>query len=189
MRSSFGEMLTEGGQIVGVSLGNALCAEHERGIEGLQMAFGIPSNPSRRFFLGDLVGSCARLVRKIPRGMVFANFGENVYLFFSTFNYGNLDAEKLDRILDCSNENKNLSTAWSDTDFGIRAKTNSEEAVALRQIYKAILKKDAMMYLCGLGNPLNPFGRRECLEILIKSRAPAGTLAAMREADEEYLAR
>ena len=119
-----------GGQVIGINLGWDFCAEHEFGIKGLNRAFGLPDKPERCRSIGgvvrsDLVGANSRTVTKVPGGLLkfFKNLNGYAYLLFTDsfgwMNDSDLTAERFDQMLKARGDEE-LSTAWSDQDFGVR---------------------------------------------------------------------
>lgn len=182
-----------GGQIIGFNLGWDYCAEHERGIDPLVKAFGIPDAPARRSApLGDLLGADARTITKVPEGLRFyKNLNGYAYLMYSFSPFVGCDSDTEMSADDLNSQlrvykDEPIWTAWSSNDFGIRVKNDilDSEVMILEQIYHAFLQLDIIMLVEGRPNPFAGGG----LVIAIKSRIPEVTLQEMREADEKYLA-
>ncbi|MDO8407687.1 MAG: hypothetical protein Q7S95_00410 [bacterium] len=186
-----------GGQVIGINLGWDFVAEHEWGIEGLQRTFGISGKPERKrddtgAVVKDLVGADIRTVTKVPAELkFFENLGGYAYMLCSSrfaFRWNEKDAtakhfNEMMRLF--PGEKGELAAAWSGGDFGVRMKNDALKlgATVLGQIYEALEKKDAMIFLAGGGNPFSNRG----LYLTIRSRVPEDTLQQMKEADEGYL--
>lgn len=178
-----------GGQIIGINLGWDFCAEHERGIEHIKSAFGVPEKACRRTILRDIVGAAARTATKVPHGLkFFEDVDSYVYLIYTdTLSDAGQSARNFKSYLEGYNED--LETAWAEYDtcghFGIRMKNDvlNSGTIVLGQIYEAIENHDAMIFLSGSENPFARAG----LVIAIRSRVPEEYLSKMKEADEDYL--
>jgi hypothetical protein len=183
-----------GGQVIGINLGWDFCAEHEWGIEKLNLAFGIPGKPERRrgvrgLVSGDLVGADTRTAIKVPNDLkFFENLDGYAYLLFaSSFGWmeeSELTAEQFNNMIE-ARDGEELATAWSKKDFGVRMKNDvlNVGTSVLGQIYDAFVQRDAMIFLSGQSNP---FGNRGLI-LAIRSRMPEEVLNQMKEADEDYL--
>lgn len=182
-----------GGQIIGVNLGWDFTSEHEWGIYGIQRAFGIPGKPERRHGIGelaqsDLVGADVRTVTSVPKGLKFLDFNDVVFLTFSDYyGHGEPSEDELRRMIGVYRETDDLTTAWCESSFGICLKKVADimptRVMILGQIYDALQKKDAMIFIGGRSNPFGNSG----LIIAIRSRVPDDALQKMKEADEDYL--
>ncbi len=79
-----------GAQVVGLCLGYDFTAEHDRGIDGINRAFGIPGRPKRKKFKiipglrRDLIGCTTYGTRKVPTHLVFFESSEAGYLVYDT---------------------------------------------------------------------------------------------------------
>lgn len=184
-----------GGQIIGVNLGWSFCAEHEWGIDGIRRAFGIPGEPERRrgtrdLMQSDLVGAEVRTITKVPKSLIFREFESAVYLVYSSYyEVEEPSQEYLDRMMEIrSDSESDLQTAWSRGSFGIHLKKDQSDVLTTRtmvlgQLYEALRRKDAMIFIGGRSNPFGNGG----LVIAIRSRVPADALRQMKESDENYL--
>ncbi len=178
-----------GGQVIGINLGRNFCAEHERGIEHIKSAFGIPKRVHRCTILKDIVGAKARTATRVPSGLKFFEdlYGYAYLIYTDTLSDADQSARNFNLHLEGSNED--LETAWAEYDdggqFGIRMKNDvlNSGAIVLGQIYEAIENHDAMIFLSGSENPF----ARASLVIAIRSRVPEEHLLKMKEADEDYL--
>lgn len=180
--------LAEGGRIMGVCLGWDFVAEHEWGIGEIQTAFGIPGKPE-----SHLVGADVRAVTKVPSNLRFFDFPKQTYLLFSpSFRWRSpppSTEKELDDIMGAGKHNpksKQITiAAWSGQDFGVRTQNRiiPEGRFNLGQIYEALQKKDALIFLAGAGNPFSNRG----LYITIRSRMSPEMLEQMRTADEGSL--
>ena len=173
----------KGGQIIGINLGYDFCAEHERGIGSIKETFGIPG------VTGDKVGADARTVTRVPDELkFFENLGGYAYLLLTpAFRYleeSEFTAEQFDKLLEVRRDEE-FSTAWDDRGFGIRMKNDALTlgATVLGQIYEALTKRDAMIFLSGSNNPFAGNG----LVLAIRSRVPEDLLTQMKEADDDHL--
>ena len=191
---------SSGGEVIGINFGFDAVTEHGSGIAEIQRAFGIPQGPARRsgtraLIAPHLVGAIARTVTEVPEGLKFFDLRTAVYLVYSPifapsgpFGRSGREptAEGLDYMMEIDGPVVSLCAAWSDQDFGIRVIKSDDTrggVFALREIYEALMAKDAMIYL---GRNKTPF---DCpsLMLLIRSRVPEHQLLAMREVDEQYL--
>ncbi|MEK7151487.1 MAG: hypothetical protein AAB784_02110 [Patescibacteria group bacterium] len=187
-----------GGQVIGINLGWDFVAEHEWGINAINGEFGVPGKPERRRGLrslvqDDLIGAEVRTVTTVPSGLKFyANLNGYTYLLFDDyFNWAKeeeLTAERLNEMLKVYDDEE-LATAWCDNAFGIRIKNDIlyTGTMVLEQIYKALVTKDAMIFLGGINNEKsNSFGNRG-LVIAIRSQMPEAFLNRIKKADDDYL--
>lgn len=198
MRKSFGSKiltagaLTEaaGGQIVGIDFGADFTSEHERGIRDLKEAFGVLGVTQRHEGAGDIVGLDARAITLVPSGLEFIEDMEGHAYLIYTDPAWSLDerrqwnAKDLDRILEVY-DGEELSTAWDASSFGVRMKNDGLMlgATILGQIYEAIMKHDAVLFLAGGDMVFSNAG----LVVAIRSRIPKEQADKVKEGDEDYL--
>lgn len=186
-----GIITSENGQVIGINLGWDFVSEHEWGIPEIRNAFGISDTVTRKS-----LGADVRLITNVPGGLLFLDFEDAVYLVYSD----SLDPEwrklvsakepsqdDLDRMLSFY-EGETISTAWSESDFGIRVQKDPKDhlethKMVLGQVYEAFLEKDIIIFL---GGGENSFGNSG-LVIAIRSRIPEDVLETMKKSDEDYL--
>lgn len=182
-----------GGQIIGINLGWDFVSEHEWGIAGIKRAFGIPDKPERRrgddgLVCSELVGADVRTITNVPKGLMFIELKDAVFLIFlNSFSLEEPSETWLRRVFGSYQGADELSTAWCDSSFGICLKKIPDvvptRVMILGQINEAIQNKDAMIFLSGRAPVFGNSG----LVIAIRSRIPADVLQKIEDADKSYL--
>jgi hypothetical protein len=182
-----------GGRLIGLSLGYDHCAEHEMGIDSLRNNFEIPTRSRKRTLIlkkvVEIAGAEARTITQIPDGLhFFESVGGAAYLVFNPIitMRERWTEESLLHWLRVYDRDEEFSAAWSSRDFGVRMKNSPSQSASgtmiLGQIYEAMKRKDAMLYLTGGG----PFGGAGLL-ICIRSHLSQETIGAMLAADRNAL--
>lgn len=165
MRQSYRpDWIITDGVFNGIYFDNGGCAEHEFGIKSLQKDFGINSN---------LLGIDGRLITVKPSNVVFLKYKQNkikrAVLMYRPFGFDFTDTNDSKAIRNWlktygwaklrpyDDETSWLSTAWSESDFGIYG-AGDENVEYVEQLSKAIDEHDLIMYV-GNPTPNNPFSR------------------------------
>ena len=170
-RGNDGELVyDDSGELVGVNLGADFVSEHEWGIEDIKNAFGIGLD--KKAIGGDrYLVTCLPTKPKTTYSPSFREFkadGAKGFCFC------------VDKPREVTfyphNDDNGIVGAWSDRTFAVCAK--HEKAIdALREIYTALLKKDAFFMLPGTNNPFGNSG----LHILIASKISTDIKANWRD--------
>ncbi len=168
-----------GKKATGAFLGYDFCSEHEWGIKGVLEQFGIPKDT-------PALGVGRRRVRQVPKTLVWAKQGirEGILLPQPVAASYEKDIQGLYwRTLHLS-EAKGLQSAWDEDSFIITSDRRADIGL-LRQVYDAILRKDAAVGVLSLNR--NPLGGQG-LGFAIISRMGRDTLKRWRDADREQQA-
>ena len=175
----------DGGELIGVNLGWDHTAEHEWGLGRIENEFGLPKGPSRSLFK-RVVGLNARTISKVPTGLklIFDPKRNYTYLVYMPHYRWPKDGDMpkyLDDVMEIYRD-VDVAAAWSGGsgggDFGVRVKTDDERGY-LQEIYNALQKKDAVIFLSGRNNPFANSG----LVIAIKSAVPKDIAEGFAKAD------
>lgn len=166
MRQSFRSSLwEEDKQVIAINLGSDHCAEHEWGIKKLQSQFGIDSE--------NLLGLESRVVNYLPEennyfsnNLYFKKQGNKAVLRFSQDTVEGLAKAAKDVLYTKSIKEGEFQCAWDEKSFLIYANCKKVSNF-LKDLYKAILNKDAYCYI-GRGGPFSSGG----LILGIYSRTP-----------------
>ncbi len=159
--------------LVGVNLGSDFCAEHEWGINEMKKAFGIPERTA------ETAGVVSRTITKVPESFgCYAHTSKDVTLWAGVYDGAETLVRYFRNELSMGYDEKlTLAGAWSEKDFGVRA-TDAQGIKHIREIFEAIQKLDAAIFLAG-GGVFQNAG----LSIAIRSRLPEYALKQMRDGD------
>lgn len=190
-----GDFLTDGDNLVGVSLGSDFTSEHEWGIKKLLKNFGINRNESQ-------FGIEARKITKIPDRLIHSAKKDESYLilphdtYSEKFTEENIWVKKKQHGCISSELNlykprnipnrepelgKTFVTAWDSETFGIHVKGEDFQK-KLEKIYQAFLVKDIAIWLGGHDNPFQNSG----LILGIASQVPKIHKQTMYDSDKDY---
>jgi len=163
------------GVTIGIDLGADYCAEHERGINDMRTALGMPSDPLED---GKLLGVAGRTMSVYnERSVFFEKKGGYACLAFEPSFFGDAPRGWKNRELD--NAPQKLATAWDGKSFAVVV---AEPHIPfLTDLHEAFKKKDVAMWFGNSGNPFQNNG----LIVAIASRIPAFARELMLETDEK----
>lgn len=194
MRKAFkgGWLVSNKGEIIGVSLGADYCAEHEWGIKGIKRAFGIKDDdavfgiekrritklPENNRFFSDEKAKEAFVfkeagTKKMPEAfLIYSQWDANEFTEHRELTMYKYDPKR-------NEERDNFVAAWSEGDFGIHVR-GVENVNKLREIWTAFQNKDIAIWLGG-GGVFQNAG----LSFGIVSRVPEPLKEIMRAKDED----
>jgi hypothetical protein len=128
------EFLDFGLELLGLNFGADYCAEHEWGIKEIRRKFGITDSG---------IGLSKRKITILPKDLEWVKTKKFEGFWVKTW----CDAKIEDYNI---SPGKELYTAWCGSDFGAFS-SNPKEIVKLREIFEAIQKLDATIWLGGGG--------------------------------------
>lgn len=197
MRTGFNSefLKDENGRVIAVNLGSDYCAEHEWGIASLrkllgvaddEKIFGIERRRITRVSEGEVLFLDEPQRKKRGTTTLMVACGVNFYVQGGKPPYAiqpirsrwNRETQKSETL-----EYAPLTCAWSESDLGIHAET-PEDRENLREIYQAMVRGDAALWLGG-GEVFENAG----LIIGIISRIPEKHKETMRLMDEDHYRR
>lgn len=167
----------EDGTLLGISLGADYCAEHERGVEGINQAFGIPFDQEALF------GIAKRTITKLPETLYWSKSQRKKRMHYAlTFirswrgqMVGEFPLQPKTGLL----EREEVMSMWDQEEFCIVVDKRRKKD--LEEIYAAFQRLDI-----SIGpSPGGPF-RNGGIAICITSRFPEDYLNDLAEADEAY---
>jgi len=178
-------VIKDGGKFVGFNLGSDISAEHERGIDGIRKAFGMPETSGR-----TCVGIARRAITAVPPWLRMIEYKEDLFLACDPYSlYGEKSPEELANWLRwcCESElhldgQSEIAAAWSEDDFCIKA-SKSEHKDFLRKMHGAFLRKDVAIFMGGGFFIENPG-----LCMAVASAMPEEAKQKWKEADREKIA-
>jgi len=129
-----GMLVNGGGELLGINFGADYCAEHEWGIEKIRKAFGVPETGQ---------GLIKRQITLVPNTLEWVQFKNCEGFWIKPWRDGKIEDYNFPI-------GKELYTAWSGKDFGVFS-TNPKEVSKLREVFEAIQRLDAAMWLGGGG--------------------------------------
>lgn len=169
------KIIIVGLEAIGVDLSSDFTAEHEWGIQPIEMALGIPLDNT----IEENFGIKGRTVTIFNEGMFFFEQKEtHTCLLFDDSGYAKNWKWRMDYEL--NPEPKEMSAAWSERDFGI-VMVNSFAHNILADLYGAFQKKDVAIMLGGSQGFQNPG-----LMIMIASKVPKEVDEKLRKGDGSY---
>lgn len=176
-------LMEEDNTFVGINLDCDFCAEHEWGIAEIRLAFGIKDATDGIIGLGSVLGVDARKVNRFPNNMAYKEYADKDLTTVLFFNYYGFDAnsskEQITTELTLFKES--LACAWDGGSFGIRT-AGQEGRSHLKELYDALVKKDAVIFLGGHPGPFSNAG----LVIAITSRLPDEVKKKWHDVDLDY---
>lgn len=141
--------------IIGVNLGSDYCAEHEFGVERLRNTLGVTENENvmgiERRRVGDFQPECLFFHKTKDKAVLLVD--DDYYL--ARIKKDIEEGKHLEKVISDelrSYGEEDLHTAWSREDLGILVK-RPKNIKRLEKIHKAILDKNAAVWLGGGGGP------------------------------------
>jgi len=175
----------ENKEFLGISLGYDYCSEHEWGIKNLKYTLGMPTELTKKN-LGIEYRSITKMEEDciLFREFKYKKLSYSILIVMSSWRLQYYENMKLPKdlpegldLFEILCEKNGIACAWDEKSFGIIASAENQEK--LKELYNALLKKDACIGLFGGGAFENTH-----LTIAVKSKMPQDVLKDLKENDE-----
>ncbi|MHB1764926.1 MAG: hypothetical protein ACYCS1_05250 [Gammaproteobacteria bacterium] len=153
---------------IGINLGFDFCAEHEQGISGIMLSFGIKT---------DKIGFEARKITQLPTNLVLVEKQYQVILCLSRYDNINTLLKSTLKIYEF--DKSNIASAWDNESFAINA-MGKENSKFMKELIEAFKQKD-IVFIMSKGTPFGGAG----LCILIYSKIPEDIKLAFAKEDKQ----